>query len=155
VDGRQAVSTGVALEDLAALMLRLGCVEAINLDGGGSTTFNIGGLTVNRPSEGSERPVANALLVFSTSYVPAPVPVGEPLPVIAGPATIKVGQVADYRLVGVDGEDVPPSEVVWGAQGAAWVDQAGFLRGWEEGECRLTALARGQSVTLRVTVAKG
>ena len=42
VDGRQAeVSEGVSLEELAKFMKELGCVQSINLDGGGSTTMAI------------------------------------------------------------------------------------------------------------------
>ena len=52
VDGRSPVSVGASLPELAAIMRRLGCVEAMNLDGGGSTTLAAMGLTVNRPSDG-------------------------------------------------------------------------------------------------------
>lgn len=66
VDGRQpALSVGLTIDELAALMSELGCVEAINLDGGGSTTMVIRGRVVNHPSDaGGERPVGDALLVF-------------------------------------------------------------------------------------------
>jgi len=66
VDGRQPIlSVGMTIGELAALMTELGCVEAINLDGGGSTTMVIRGRVVNHPSDaGGERPVGDALLVF-------------------------------------------------------------------------------------------
>lgn len=66
VDGRQpAQSVGMTLVELTALMERLGATEAINLDGGGSTTMVVGGRFVNRPSDATgERPVANALTVL-------------------------------------------------------------------------------------------
>ncbi len=70
VDGRQSdVSAGMRLEDLAQEMLKAGCVDAANLDGGGSTAvkaylaFNDSVSTVNKPSESSERRVANAIVV--------------------------------------------------------------------------------------------
>ena len=68
VDGRQPpYSDGMTLPELAGLMIRLGAVEALNLDGGGSTTMVVGGRIVNRPSDTSgERPVGNALTVRST-----------------------------------------------------------------------------------------
>jgi hypothetical protein len=45
--------------------LERGCVEAINLDGGGSTTMVISNRVVNNPSDATgERPVSDALLVF-------------------------------------------------------------------------------------------
>ncbi|HEY9766079.1 MAG TPA: phosphodiester glycosidase family protein [Chroococcales cyanobacterium] len=63
VDGRQSRSAGMTLYELARLMRDLGAKEAINLDGGGSTTMYLRGHIVNWVSGGSERPVQNALLV--------------------------------------------------------------------------------------------
>ncbi len=154
VDGRQTMSAGATLSELADVMMRLGCTDAINLDGGGSTTFNLSGLTINRPSEGTERAIANALLVFSSSVTQLAFPVGEAEPVIAGPATIKVGEKAVFRLIDSTGESVPNSEVFWSAKGAAWIDQAGVMRGASEGTCRVQVYARGRSASLTVTVAK-
>lgn len=60
VDGRNSgVSEGVVLTDLARLMTGVGCVDVLNLDGGGSSVFCAGqNLTVlNRPSDGTERSV--------------------------------------------------------------------------------------------------
>jgi exopolysaccharide biosynthesis protein len=66
VDGRQpGVSAGMTLQMLAELLLELGAVEAINLDGGGSTTMVINNKVVNRPSDQTgERPVSDAILIF-------------------------------------------------------------------------------------------
>jgi hypothetical protein len=64
VDGRQsALSVGMAFPELAAYMAKLGCEQAMNLDGGGSATFWVLGNVMNSPSEGRERPAANALVV--------------------------------------------------------------------------------------------
>ena len=68
VDGRKpAIAVGMNYEELAVEMLHLGCYEALNLDGGGSSvmavrdgagnTFHI----VNEPSDGHERAVASVL----------------------------------------------------------------------------------------------
>lgn len=74
VDGRQKDSVGIALSDLAAFFRSLGAWDAINLDGGGSTTLAIEGpdgqpQILNRPIQsgvvGKERPVANQILVFA------------------------------------------------------------------------------------------
>jgi len=148
------MSAGATLSELADVMLRLGCADAINLDGGGSTTLNLSGLTINRPSEGIERAIANAMLVFSSSVQQHAFPVGEPEPVIAGPATIKVGARANFRLVDSTGTDVPNSEVFWSAQGAAWIDQAGVLRGATEGTCKVQAFGQGRLASLTVMVTK-
>lgn len=66
VDGRQpGVSAGMSLEMLAELSLELGAVEAMNLDGGGSTTMVIHNKVVNRPSDQSgQRPISDAILIF-------------------------------------------------------------------------------------------
>jgi hypothetical protein len=66
VDGRQPLtSVGMTIAELEALMIEFGSVEAINLDGGGSTTLVIKAKVVNSPSDASgERPVSDALLVF-------------------------------------------------------------------------------------------
>lgn len=76
VDGRQPSSAGMDLRELSALMLTLGAFEALNLDGGGSTTLVAGGQVVNRPSDaGGPRTVANAILVTHPGSRPArPIP---------------------------------------------------------------------------------
>lgn len=64
VDGNQAgYSAGMTLSELADRMIELGCDRAVNLDGGGSTTMIIRGHLINRPSDGNERPISNALLI--------------------------------------------------------------------------------------------
>jgi len=66
VDGRQPnVSVGMNLNELAALLLELGATDAMNLDGGGSTTMFLNGKIVNNPSDKEgERKVSDAILVF-------------------------------------------------------------------------------------------
>ena len=64
VDGRQgSYSTGLTLNELAFTMQKLGSVNALNFDGGGSTAIALRGKIINRPSDGSERRVSNAILV--------------------------------------------------------------------------------------------
>jgi len=50
-DGRQSSSEGVGLNELAEIMIDLGCVEAMNLDGGGSSQMAVPGEFINSPSE--------------------------------------------------------------------------------------------------------
>jgi exopolysaccharide biosynthesis protein len=65
VDGRSESSAGIGLEDLAKLLLEFGATEAMNLDGGGSTTMFLDGKVVNKPSDKEgERRVSDAILVF-------------------------------------------------------------------------------------------
>ena len=71
VDGRTSKSRGYTMVELANLMIDLGADEAINLDGGGSSTMvgkGRGGKTkvLNTPSDGFQRWVSNALEVTYT-----------------------------------------------------------------------------------------
>jgi hypothetical protein len=64
VDGRTAESAGISLPDLAAFLLEMGAIDAMNLDGGGSTTMFLDGKIVNKPSDKEgERRVGDAILV--------------------------------------------------------------------------------------------
>jgi len=64
VDGRSEASAGIDLYDLAAYLLELGALDAMNLDGGGSTTMFLDGRVVNKPSDKEgERRVGDAILV--------------------------------------------------------------------------------------------
>ncbi len=68
-DGRQPkYSTGLTLYELAGILIDLGATEAINLDGGSSSTFVVNDAVINKPSGQREREVLNA--VFITTDVP-------------------------------------------------------------------------------------
>jgi len=74
VDGRQSgYSYGLTLANLAKRMAEQGCVTALNLDGGGSTTFSVRRpgesalTTLNRPSDGSLRKCANFIFLARES----------------------------------------------------------------------------------------
>lgn len=56
-------SIGVTLEELSNLLLSLGAYEAMNLDGGSSTTMVVDGKLVNKPTTGYQRRVSNALVI--------------------------------------------------------------------------------------------
>lgn len=65
VDGRQPrLSAGMTNTEMASFMRRLGCTDALNLDGGGSSSFWLGGMVMNSPSDGRERSLANALILL-------------------------------------------------------------------------------------------
>ncbi|QLQ37567.1 phosphodiester glycosidase family protein [Micromonospora robiginosa] len=71
VDGRQVDSRGVTQTEMGRMMAELGAANALNLDGGGSSTLlarEPGAAAVqveNSPSDGSERPVPNGLAIFA------------------------------------------------------------------------------------------
>ncbi len=67
VDGRQpGLSMGMKLAELAQYFVRMGCTEAMNLDGGKSAQMWMNGRIVNDPCQGEDT-VANSLLVVRKS----------------------------------------------------------------------------------------
>ena len=68
VDGRNSMSAGVSISELQQIMRWLGCVDALNLDGGGSSTMVVNGAIVNHPCDNGkfdaagERSVSNAII---------------------------------------------------------------------------------------------
>ncbi|MBO9199377.1 MULTISPECIES: phosphodiester glycosidase family protein [Niastella] len=69
VDGREeGVSEGMTLVEMASLMMYLGCFQALNLDGGGSSTM-VGNLAElrNDPSDNPPRAIPSALLAYLSS----------------------------------------------------------------------------------------
>lgn len=80
VDGRQPASEGVTMAEAADFLLGLGATDAVNLDGGGGTTFVAGGSVWNRPSDNdparpaeyTERGTGNALVLTAPAGAPLP-----------------------------------------------------------------------------------
>ncbi len=73
-DGKQKpTSEGCDMYELAEILLDMGCVDAFNMDGGGSTTFvsrpegEDTYRVINKPCDGSPRSVSASLLVVSTA----------------------------------------------------------------------------------------
>ena len=66
VDGRSRSSVGYTLLELAQFMLEQGAVEAMNLDGGGSSQMIVGSQIVNAPSDGRERRLGAGIAVVKT-----------------------------------------------------------------------------------------
>lgn len=64
IDGRHFASKGLTLQELANFMQELGAVQAMNFDGGGSSELVINGIVMNKPSDGQERRVGDALTII-------------------------------------------------------------------------------------------
>ena len=140
IDGRMNQSLGASLPESAALAQRLGMVDAMNLDGGGSTTMNLFGGTINRPSGGIDRAVGNAVLFFG----PRPADQGLlPLVLTAGNRLV----LFDARRLPIDGQ-----RIVWSAQGKAWIDGDGVLHPLETGETVVRAVYEGRVYETKVTL---
>jgi len=96
VDGRQSDwSIGMTNFELAQALVRLGAVTGMALDGGGSTTMAFDGTVLNRPSEGTERPISTALAFAYTGVF-----VADPLPVVSPNGDgVDDTQTLAYKLV--------------------------------------------------------
>ena len=138
VDGRQSpYSAGMTMAELAAAMEELGCERAINLDGGGSSTFatqregdvvsevdpngKSAGLTLRcRPSDGYERRVSNTLMVLSSAEA-----TGKFARAVLTPNNeiYTPGSTVAFKASGVDGGGFPtdiPAGASWSlTEGAA------------------------------------
>ena len=62
-DGREGSSIGMTLKELAFYMQKLGCVNAMNLDGGGSTVMYVKGSIANKPPVQGGIALSNALTI--------------------------------------------------------------------------------------------
>jgi len=71
-DGRTRRFTGMNLPEVAEFMRRLGAVDAMNLDGGGSATLVVGGRVVNALPAGGERTVSSMLMALPRPAEPSP-----------------------------------------------------------------------------------
>ncbi|MFE2475832.1 phosphodiester glycosidase family protein, partial [Streptomyces sp. NPDC059389] len=149
VDGRQRDSGGLTLTALGALMHRLGAYEALNLDGGGSTTLlagqsGAGALVLeNSPSDGRLRPVPNGLVL--TAPTGSGRTAGYRVEAVGGAAEdftrVFPGLTRTLSATGYDALLGPaPGTPVWSAEGAGRVDATGVFHAVRPG--RATAHAR-------------
>ena len=162
VDGRQAISKGVSLNDLALILQRYGAWNAMNFDGGGSTAMSVGGLLVNSPEgTGEERPVADMLVIDSDRpdvtlpRVSAPVVMGGPQ-ILMPAAPVAIGQATPLRLAD-GGRTLPGSDsrILWQGMvtgGIGFVNQKGYFIPLKPGTGTVTALYKGRLLTSSVTV---
>ncbi len=160
VDGRQpAWSNGVSYVEGARLMLQMGCTDAIVCDGGGSSTASarlpgtIDPVTLNRPSDGSERKVSNVLLLISkTPSSGIPDPFTRMLPAEAaarlylypGKSYLLPGSTASWQVKATDSgyhaADVPPG-IAWTTDGGSFAPDGTLTAGGAPGLYTVTASA--------------
>ena len=133
VDGRQkGLSRGVSLPELAQILLRYGATDAVNLDGGGSSSAVVWDTIVSSPSEGVERPVADALLLFADDLKPAArTPISN---LSAPPDGLTVGDTYQFALPATNA--LP----VWGTRGGVgFVSQTGLFHALRPGKAEVWA----------------
>lgn len=112
IDGRApGFSEGVSYDDLALIMKQAGAVDALCLDGGGSSTFvarlpgELKRSVLNQPSDGYERKTANGILLVNKA------PEGPAEKLIVQPSFERVlaGSSLTYKTAGVDASGHPAS----------------------------------------------
>ena len=160
VDGKQTNSAGITVPQMAQMMLELGAHNAINIDGGGSSTMlarepgtdDLG--IVNSPSDGSERPVANGLAItvpegsgkldgYSVGTAADPARAPGAAPVAGGsPDRVFPGLSRQLTAVGHDEQYGPAKgRPHWSTddRGVGTVDANGVFRARNSGETTVTA----------------
>lgn len=161
VDGRRATSRGMDVVELGAWLRRLGVTDAVNLDGGGSTTLvaQLAGpepSVVNRPAGGEERPVPVAVGVFYSAPKgpgPAPLVLRPSLPVEALLPDLDGYLLGREGLVAAAGapariESYPPADpagLVWlvDPPDLGFFAEPGVFVGLRPGRGRIVALRAG------------
>lgn len=172
VDGRQAHSGGVTLTELALMMDRLGAHNALNLDGGGSTTLlarqpgAASPTVVNSPADGEEREVPNGLAITApegsgtlTGFRVAPTgsldtsPTANPAPLVPADDWRQVFPNLTRRLTALGHDETfGPADGTprWRAErsGLGRVDGDGVFHAHRPGSTKVTAVdgrARGET----------
>ncbi|MGI6128775.1 MAG: phosphodiester glycosidase family protein [bacterium] len=160
VDGRQEESRGLTQAEWAAMLLDLGAYQALNLDGGGSTTVlarlpgEENASIVNKPSDIKERPVGNGIAIFSQA----------PQEKLAG-LTISVADTnivpQGSRMLTVKGFDANYNPVAVDADSISWqVEPAGlgfvegnvFTAGTSSGKGKVIATCNSVQAELAIEV---
>lgn len=161
VDGRQApYSVGMTMAEVGAAMEALGCVQAVNLDGGGSSTFatqregesennTSAGLTLRcRPSDGYERKVSNTIMVLSKAQ-----PTGQFDHAVLTPnaEVYTPGSKVQFSAAGVDAAgssaDVPEDAVWTVLSGGGRIDADGAYTATDDcGEVTVGLQVNGETV---------
>ena len=151
LDGRQEpFSCGGSMHELAQIMLEAGCVAAINLDGGGSTTYaarpegSDAVSVINRPSDGSERSISAGLIIASTA---APSNVFDRMTMTAADEYVTPGTGTEITVSGVSPAGTSaeiPEGVTYAVSNGTY--ENGILTPAAVGDTVLTAQYEGRDV---------
>lgn len=159
IDGKQpGLSVGATCTQVAMRLLELGCVEAVGLDGGGSTTLGVTDPTqsamtvVNSPSDGAER--KNSTALFLTTALK---PTGEPgaLWLTPGDALLLSGMDAAFSASYLDtawyAMEGTPREAVYTADGPGVLTADGHFAAGAAGSTTITATSGALTGQANVT----
>ena len=114
-EGRAPGAPGLTAAQAVSFLQSLGATEAVMLDGGGSTSFVAGGRAVSRPSDGRERPVANALVLTWAEPVTMAArtsPAASPVPVPSAAAAAPKAPAVTPSVAPAQPVRPPPTEQV-------------------------------------------
>ncbi len=157
VDGRQRISGGMSLVECARLMLSLGCTQAVNLDGGGSTTMATYYGILNSPSGGIQRSVANGIAVFGDEMVQ-----NQDISFSIAPLDKPVQSGTTAQLMLIDTKTDQPLDkqiavkAVWAADnGTGFVDQSGRFYGFKARQGTVIASIGGKTATMDIETVPG
>jgi exopolysaccharide biosynthesis protein len=158
VDGRQNSSIGMTLTELANLMISLGAYNALNLDGGGSTTMavrepgtnkiNI----VNTPSDGAPRKISTAIGIFSEF----PTGALDGFVIDTADKNVFVNTSREFSLKGYDKYfnpvEIDKEDVKWSVKGVKGEFKGNTFYPTSEGEGTITATIGGISSSAQIRV---
>ena len=154
IDGRRSgYSIGASMTQVAQRLIELGCVSALCLDGGGSTTLSVtqpdgySAETVNRPSDGSQRAVSNQLFLVASAE-----PTGKlsHFYVSADDPYVLAGSRVNISASAVDTNYIPMSSDYTLDASAGTMDGNTLITPREGGEVTVTAESRGKTGTTTV-----
>lgn len=156
VDGRQTgYSMGASLKVLAERMAELGCVTALCLDGGGSTTAvatlpgSASASVVNSPSDKAERKVSNHLLLLSQGY---PTGRADHVYLSASAPAVLAGHTVELSANLVDSNYFPMDQPVTLRATAGEIVGNTFTAPQQSGLVTITASSGGMSASVDVMV---
>lgn len=161
IDGRQpGLSEGVETEELAAILADLGVVQAMNLDGGGSSTMvaKLPGETafrvMNSPSDGGERKTGNGLLLVNKAPE-----LGTAANLVVQPNAERIltGTSFSFQAKGIDANGHPAAVIgtpFWQVDATLGTIDAGgvFTAGEQAGTGIITVQADGVQGTAEIEV---
>lgn len=159
VDGRQTSSIGMTQQELAEFLVEINVYNAINLDGGGSTTMvakNLGDnflSTINSPSGGSLRAVINGIGVISDT--PSSTKVAHLIFDIEDTNIFKSME----RKITVKGYnkyyspiEIDQNDIKWSYNGVPVEVEDGIITGNEVGTTNLTATYKNVKATVEINI---
>lgn len=156
VDGRQkGYSVGASQKTLAKRMAELGCVEAVCLDGGGSTTTittmpdSTTARRLNSPSDGSERQVTNHIFLVATQQS-----TGQAGSVYLNTSNryVLAGSTVDITAALLDTNYIPMSGDVTLTASEGVINGTSFTAPDKAGTVTITGTAGGRTGTLELQI---